>query len=300
MADRFQTVSIFLRNPEGKVLAQLRDDKPSILFPACWSTLGGAVEDGETPDEAARRELLEETELEPPLVFWRHFEHRFYVGNTAHDGDIYGYIGETDIRAEEVCLHEGQRVAYLGRDDINRLSFAFGLDALFRTLFDENPFDLRMTLATSDDAPLIHRIMREAFAEYENILQPSSGANRETVDDVITAMQQGGALLAWIGEMPVASARYRLDEAALYVGRVGVLPAYRQRGIATAVMRRMETIAREHGRDLLRVAVRVSLPGNLALYHSLGYRTIEVADHPRGPDRIATLIKRLDSLEPAG
>ncbi|MBI5670262.1 MAG: GNAT family N-acetyltransferase [Chloroflexi bacterium] len=294
MADRARTVSIFLRNREGKVLAQLRDDKPGILFPACWSTLGGAIEDGETPDEAARRELLEETELAPPLRFWRRFDHYFCIGDTSYEVEIYGYVGETDIPVEAIHLHEGQRVAYLSREDIDCLPFAFGLDALFRAVFDENPFDLRITLATLDDAPLVYHIMREAFAEYKNVLQPPSGANRETVDDVTAAMQQGGALLAWVGEMPVASARFRVDPDALYVGRVAVLPAYRERGIAKAVMWRMEDIARQSGRNMLRVGVRMSLPGNLALYRSLGYTTIEVSDHPKGPDRIATLIKRLN------
>lgn len=295
MADRSRTVSIFLRNADGKVLAQLRDDKPDIPFPACWSTLGGAIEDGETPDEAARRELLEETELAPPLRFWRRFKHRFCVGDTLYEVDIYGYVGEVELDVADIRLHEGQRLAYLGREEIDRLPFAYGLDELFRALFDE--LNLRITLATLDDALLVYRIMREAFAEYENVLQPPSGANRETVDDVTAAMQQGGALLVWVGEMPVASARYRLDADALYVGRVAVLPAYRQRGIAKAVMRRMENIARQYGRDTLRVGVRMSLPGNLALYHSLGYSTIEVSDHPKGPDRIATLIKRLTDEE---
>lgn len=294
---RLRTVSIFLRNAEGKVLAQLRDDKPGIPFPARWSTLGGAIEDGETPDEAARRELLEETELSPPLRFWRCFEHRFHIRDAAYSVDVYGYVGETDVRAEDICLHEGQRVAFLSRDDINRLPFAFGLDALFNALFDENPFELRITLATLDDAPLVYHIMREAFAEYENVLQPPSGANRETVDDVTAAMQQGGAALAWVGEMPVASARFRVDGDALCVGRVAVLPAYRQRGIAKAVMRYMENIARQHRRDVLCVGVRMSLPGNLALYQSLGYEMVDVIQHPKGPDRIATLIKRLNGQE---
>lgn len=294
MAERPRTVSIFLRNAEGKVLAQLRDDKPGILFPACWSTLGGAIEDGETPDEAARRELLEETELAPPLAFWRRFDHRFWLNGTPVDVEIYGYVGETAVSAGEISLHEGQRVAYLDVEDINRLPFAFGLDQLFRAFFAEQPgLNPRIVPAAPDDAPLVYRIMRESFAEYDGVLQPQSGANRETLEDVQAAMQQGGAVLAWMGDVPAASARYRLDDDALYVGRVSVLPDYRRRGIGKAVMRYMEQVARRHGYSRVRVGVRMSLPANVALYQSLGYEIAEIADHPKGPDRIGTLVKEL-------
>jgi 8-oxo-dGTP pyrophosphatase MutT (NUDIX family) len=43
-----------------RVLMQLRDFKPEIPFPGCWGFFGGAICEGETPEEAARRELFEE------------------------------------------------------------------------------------------------------------------------------------------------------------------------------------------------------------------------------------------------
>lgn len=132
---RIRTVSAFLRNPEGKVIAQLRDDRPDILFPAHWSTLGGRVEDDETPDEAVRRELLEEIELCPPLTFWQMFEHRFAVGDTTYEVDIYAYVGEIDCNIGDIRLNEGQRVDYVSAADIDRLPFAFGLDQLYREFF---------------------------------------------------------------------------------------------------------------------------------------------------------------------
>jgi 8-oxo-dGTP pyrophosphatase MutT (NUDIX family) len=42
------------------MLLQLRDDRPEIGAPGHWGTLGGHMEAGETPEETARRELLEE------------------------------------------------------------------------------------------------------------------------------------------------------------------------------------------------------------------------------------------------
>jgi 8-oxo-dGTP pyrophosphatase MutT (NUDIX family) len=48
---------------DGRFLMQLRDDKPAIFYPDHWGLFGGAVEDGEEPEEALRRELQEELGL---------------------------------------------------------------------------------------------------------------------------------------------------------------------------------------------------------------------------------------------
>ena len=45
-------------------LMQLRDAHPDIWYPDHWGLFGGAIDPGEEPIEALRRELLEELELE--------------------------------------------------------------------------------------------------------------------------------------------------------------------------------------------------------------------------------------------
>jgi 8-oxo-dGTP pyrophosphatase MutT (NUDIX family) len=57
--------------PTGSPLLHHRDDKPGIAHPGCWAGFGGAVEEGESVEEALRREVLEETGLvieEPRLL----------------------------------------------------------------------------------------------------------------------------------------------------------------------------------------------------------------------------------------
>src|SRR5437588_12556703 len=128
---------------------------------------------------------------------------------------------------------------------------------------------VRITRARVEDAPLVQRLMREAFAEYAARLQPPSGSLSETVEDVTGFLERGGAVIAWIGTDAAGTARFEATDDWLYVGRVSVLPAYRRRGIASAMMAAVEAEAIARGLPDVRVGVRMSLPSNLALYRKL-------------------------------
>jgi len=52
-----------LVTPDGRYLMQHRDDVPHIMLPGHWACFGGAIEPGESPDAAMRRELEEEIEF---------------------------------------------------------------------------------------------------------------------------------------------------------------------------------------------------------------------------------------------
>jgi ribosomal protein S18 acetylase RimI-like enzyme len=153
---------------------------------------------------------------------------------------------------------------------------------------------VRITFVEVADAALVHRLMREAFAEYDGVLEPPSGALTETVADVTAAIVAGGAVVAWRGEVAVASARYQAEADHLSIGRVAVPPVYRGRGLARAMMTFLEDHGRALGLPEARVGVRRSLPDNIALYERLGYRIVSEEPHPRGPAFTSvTMVKRL-------
>jgi 8-oxo-dGTP pyrophosphatase MutT (NUDIX family) len=49
---------------DGRYVMQLRDAVPNIFYPDHWGCFGGAVDEGENPVQALRRELLEELDFE--------------------------------------------------------------------------------------------------------------------------------------------------------------------------------------------------------------------------------------------
>jgi ribosomal protein S18 acetylase RimI-like enzyme len=132
-----------------------------------------------------------------------------------------------------------------------------------------------------------------AFEEYRGRLVPPSGALTETLDDVRTAIRGGGAFLAFAGDVAVGSARYRLFPEHADAERVAVLPAYRGRGIAVALMQAFEEVVRALRIPEARVGVRASLPANLRFYEHLGYRVLASRPYATGTDVEITLRKRL-------
>src|SRR5882724_11200550 len=59
-------VAALLVHEDGRYIMQLRDGIPGIFYPGHWGCFGGAIEPGETPGDALRRELREEIEFEVP------------------------------------------------------------------------------------------------------------------------------------------------------------------------------------------------------------------------------------------
>ena len=104
-------VALAMLQREGRWLMQLRDEIPSIVAPGCWGLFGGHLEAGETPEQAVRRELMEEINWQPPVVdlVMVHHIHR----RTAHV-----FRGALSVPLEQLQLLEGQDMALVSPDEL--------------------------------------------------------------------------------------------------------------------------------------------------------------------------------------
>lgn len=150
--------------------------------------------------------------------------------------------------------------------------------------------------AQAADAPVVLWLTRAAFAEHWGRILPPSGAHTETLARVCADVSAGAAV-AEAGGCPVGSARFAPEgEDVMYLGRLAVLPGWRNRGVARRLMTYVEAEARRQGLRAVRLGTRAALRQNWLLYQRVGYRI--VTEEP-GADPPVTLMywlrKELDA-----
>ena len=151
---------------------------------------------------------------------------------------------------------------------------------------------LEVRLASHEELPIVHALMLEAFEEFRDKLDPPTGALKETLADVEAAATQGGAFLAFWDGLPVGTGRYLFQGDHVYCGRLAVKPDYRGRGIAKALLDRIEQVAKEAGYPEVRLATREVMQDNVRLYTSRGYEVVEVSEHQSGGGNVRCLLWR--------
>jgi 8-oxo-dGTP pyrophosphatase MutT (NUDIX family) len=127
------SAGVILVDREGRVLMQLRDDNPKIMYPNHWGLTGGAALPGETPDQAARREVTEETGLTlEGMQPFRAYYFQDAVGGAKSaparakaDYELYLYHAPCETPAEEMVCGEGQALRFVSPDEIEELDIAY-------------------------------------------------------------------------------------------------------------------------------------------------------------------------------
>jgi 8-oxo-dGTP pyrophosphatase MutT (NUDIX family) len=145
-----RVVGILLVDAAGSILLQHRDAHAPVA-PNQWSMPGGGIEPGETPEEAAHRELLEETGLrvEWPLTrFWQGTRPSSVRPDMLTEWHVY--CAPTTARQEDIIVGEGQAMAFVPPDRALALDLGSSA-AYFVSRFLASP-DYRRLLGALDRA----------------------------------------------------------------------------------------------------------------------------------------------------
>jgi 8-oxo-dGTP pyrophosphatase MutT (NUDIX family) len=103
---------VLLVDADGALLMQLRDEHAPVAANQ-WAFPGGQIEAGETPIEAAHRELLEETGLtaDELLPFWT--GPRPVEAGVERRVTMHVFAGRTDATQDDVVLGEGLAMVFI-------------------------------------------------------------------------------------------------------------------------------------------------------------------------------------------
>jgi 8-oxo-dGTP diphosphatase len=106
---------------DDKVLLQLRDDKIDIQFPNMWSLFGGSIEEGESPEECAIREIKEEVNADIKNIRFIGKQKRY-----AYDMEIEDNIFSAEIKEEisDLTLNEGSDMRLFSMKDLQKVKIA--------------------------------------------------------------------------------------------------------------------------------------------------------------------------------
>ena len=83
-------------------------------FPNSWGFFGGGVEDGETAEEAMKRETLEELGLKLARVE-KLFEHDYHLEEYNEKGIVHIFVSEYD--GSTLSLNEGSEMKWFAATD---------------------------------------------------------------------------------------------------------------------------------------------------------------------------------------
>ena len=122
---------IILLNRYNEVLLLLRDNKIDIPFPNMWDIPGGKIEESETPEEAIRREMMEEMSIN------NLGEIKLFKILTLENITDNIFWKKLNLNLEEIDLKEGQRIEYFNLERIRKNKLAFNYNEILESFYSE-------------------------------------------------------------------------------------------------------------------------------------------------------------------
>lgn len=191
--------------------------------------------------------------------------------------DRNALVSKTPVRARREWLHAGNGCRRHPARPVHEKVTAdsarvcYNLIHMKKQAADQQSFSVRL-IQSGSELQEAQKIRMEVFVDEQGI--PAEEEIDEWEDRALH-------VLAFEADTPIATGRIVLEEDKGKLERIAVRPAYRRRGIATAIVRFLEEEGLRRGARRFELTPHVHLED---FYSRLGYRTIgpagKVAGHP--------------------
>lgn len=228
------------------------------------------------------------------------------VGQAAYSAAEFRLFCErrtASARALERCVESnatGSAEAYLASlDALDRIGPERAFFSHDATVWEraEGPVEVRSADDRFSDWTGLLDLLRDAFAYMEGRIDPPSSVLRLTPESLAAKAGDEQLLLATDGRAVIGCVFACPRGESLYLSKLAVRRDRRRHGIARALVRAVESLARERGHTALELETRIELTENHATFGALGF--VRTSEHTHeGFDR-PTYVRMRKPLEPA-
>jgi len=130
-----KAAGVIFRDKEGRILLQHRtEDAPT--YPNHWGFFGGHIDKGETPEEAARREIKEELDLElKDLILFKKYNLSTDYG--ARELSIFTALLSVPVEQLRQQQKEGQGLGLFSFEELKNLKISDHDRTILNELFNK-------------------------------------------------------------------------------------------------------------------------------------------------------------------
>ena len=149
--------------------------------------------------------------------------------------------------------------------------------------------------AVRDEAAGIADVLRQSFAEFEPLYTTNGfAATVVSAEDVARRMTEGPVWVGLCGETIAGTASAVIkEECGLYVRGVAVVPHLRGKGIAAALLRKVESFARTAQCQRMYLTTTPFLNGAIRLYERWGFMRVPEGDEDLFGTPLFTMAKNI-------
>lgn len=154
--------------------------------------------------------------------------------------------------------------------------------------------EIKIESATTKDIEAIAAVLHASFAEFKSFYTPVAfRATTPTASQLLERWEEGPVWVAVQGAEIVGTVAAVLKSSGLYVRSMAVHPTARRQGLASQLLKKVESFAIDHQQKQLFLSTTPFLTAAIHLYKRFGFQCSDEGPHDLFGTPLFTMVKEL-------